>query len=49
MQNKRLVQKSMIFRFVEDMTFKEIAYEMKEPFGKIIVTYYRALKKYEKI
>lgn len=38
----------MIFRFVEDMTFKEIAYEMKESLGKITVTYYRALEKIRK-
>lgn len=38
----------MIFRFVEDMTFKEIAYEMKEPLGNITVTYYRALEKIRK-
>lgn len=38
----------MIFRFVEDMTFKEIAYEVKEPLGNITVTYYRALEKIRK-
>ena len=38
----------MIFRFVEDMTFKEIAYEVKEPLGNITVTYCRALEKIRK-
>lgn len=38
----------MIFRFIEDMTFKEIAYEMKESLGNITVTYYRALEKIRK-
>ena len=30
------------------MTFKEIAYEMKQPLGNITVTYYRALEKIRK-
>ena len=41
-------QQIMILRFVEDMTFKEIAYEMKEPMGNITITYYRALEKIRK-
>lgn len=38
----------MIFRFVEDLSFKSISREMQMPLGTVTVYYYRALEKIRK-
>ena len=41
-------QKVMIFKFIEDMSFKEISKELKMSLSSVSSIYYRALEKIKK-